>query len=378
MFWRKKSPRLKILVGMSGGVDSSVSAALLMRQGYDVCGGFIKNWSDTKDLWTGECAWQADRRDAIRVAAKLDIPLRTFDFEKEYRSRVLDRMFQEYQQGLTPNPDVLCNEEIKFGLFFEAAIALGFDAVATGHYAQTKIDQREVAHLYKGKDPGKDQSYFLHRLSQSVLTKTIFPIGDLTKKRVRVLAKAWSLPTAEKPDSQGICFIGKLDFHEFLRKRIKERPGEIVTADGKVLGRHDGLDAYTIGQRQGIGVSRDRQAWYVAAKDRELNRLIIVPRRDDPLLFSAEARLSRLHLIAHTKATVPKAVDVAIRYHQKPERAKIAFESDMCSIRFRRPIWALAPGQSAVFYHGNECLGGGEIMEKLEAGVFLAKNEKAE
>src|SRR5574337_68993 len=199
----------KVLVGMSGGVDSSVSAALLVKEGYDVTGGFIKNWSDTKDLWTGECQWRGERRDALRVAAKLGIPLLTFDFEAAYRERVLNRMFSEYARCVTPNPDVLCNEEIKFGLFFEAAVNAGYDFVATGHYAQVKRDSEGTAHLLKGIDPAKDQSYFLYRVSQEALQKTLFPIGHMHKTDVRLLAEELGLPTAKKPDSQGICFVGK-------------------------------------------------------------------------------------------------------------------------------------------------------------------------
>ncbi|MDO8617515.1 MAG: tRNA 2-thiouridine(34) synthase MnmA [Candidatus Uhrbacteria bacterium] len=404
---------LKILVGMSGGVDSSVAAALLVKQGFDVTGGFIKNWSDSKDFWTGECAWRGERRDALRVAAQLDIPLLTFDFEKEYRHRVLDRMFAEYQKGLTPNPDVLCNEEIKFGLFFEAAMRQGFDGVATGHYARVRHDGDGQAHLLKGLDPNKDQSYFLHRLSQKVLQKTLFPIGHLHKTRVRQLATQMKLPTAKKPDSQGICFVGKLDFHEFLRKRIKPTPGDIVTPEGLTVGRHDGLDAYTIGQRhgffvkaplragfhhrQGYGGQVGGQAWYVAKKDFKKNQLIIVPSREHPLLYQKEAvikdvnwtggRLRRAGYRLQVTADRLQGIEVAIRYRQKPEKARLVIarsesandaaisdsdgrllrrktpRNDKVSYRllFDHPVWALAPGQSAVLYRGAECLGGGFI-----------------
>lgn len=349
----------KVLVGMSGGVDSSVAAALLKQQGYDVTGGFIKNWSDSKDLWTGECQWRGERRDAMRVAAKVDIPLLTFDFEKQYRVRVLDRMFSEYARCLTPNPDVLCNEEIKFGLFFEAAMKLGFDYVATGHYARLSRDDGR-AHLLKGIDPAKDQSYFLYRVPQEVFQKTLFPIGHLPKPEVRALAESFKLPTAAKPDSQGICFVGKLDMREFLRKKIEPTPGEIITAEGDVIGRHDGLDAYTIGQRQGIGVSKDRQAWYVAGKDREKNRLIVVPDREHPLLYRREAFLTDVHWINEPTGN---RVDVAARYHQPPEAAVLERSGDGWKLTFDRPVWALAPGQSAVIYQGDECLGGGFIAE---------------
>ncbi len=368
----------KILVGMSGGVDSSVSAALLVEQGYDVTGGFIKNWSDSKDLWTGECEWRGERRDAMRVAAKLGIPLLTFDFEQDYRARVLDRMFREYESGITPNPDVLCNEEIKFGLFFEAAMKLGFDGIATGHYACLRHNKDGTAHLLKGVDQDKDQSYFLHRVSQAALSKTLFPIGDLPKAHVRKLAERMELPVAHKPDSQGICFVGKVDFHDFLRKKIEPKPGEIVTPEGEVIGRHDGLDAYTIGQRHGLHVSKEGKTWYVAGKDRAANRLVVVPDREHPLLYRDTIALRDIHWIAG-RPSDPR-IEVAVRYRSealpgvilnegkdltsKPSEILRDAQNDGLIIRLNRPAWAPAPGQSAVLYQGDECLGGGFLAEE--------------
>lgn len=359
-------PKKRILVGMSGGVDSSLSAALLVEQGHEVVGGFIKNWSDSKDLWTGECQWRGERRDALRVAAKLGIPLLTFDFEEQYRARVLDRLFQGYEKGETPNPDVLCNEEIKFGLFFEQAMKLGFDAVATGHYAQVRHDADGSAHLLKGLDEQKDQSYFLYRVSQVALRKTYFPVGHLKKTDVRVLAARHELPTAQKPDSQGICFVGKLNFHEFLRKRLPPSPGEIVTLEGEVLGQHDGLDAYTIGQRQGLKVSHDQAIWYVAAKDRQKNQVIVVPERTHPKLFTETARVGDLHWTSLCPVELGQScsVEVAIRYRQEPMRALLTLvDPATVTLRFAEAVWALAPGQSAVFYQGTECLGGGILLD---------------
>ncbi len=362
--------RSRILVGMSGGVDSSLSAALLLEQGYEVVGGFIKNWSDSKDLWTGECEWRGERRDALRVAAKLGISLLTFDFESAYRDRVLGRMFAEYERGLTPNPDVLCNEEIKFGLFFEAAMKAGFDAVATGHYARVERDQEGTAHLFKGLDPDKDQSYFLYRLSQDVLRKVYFPIGHLLKSRVREEAAKRAIPTAAKPDSQGICFIGKLDFHEFLRKKIPSVPGEIVSETGEVLGHHDGLDAYTIGQRQGLRLSIDAKTWYVAAKDKQSHRLIVVDHHDHPRLYHVKALLGDLHWTRDVQKEAEQShwtVEAAIRYRQKPQEARATLAADRLTLglQFTEPVWALAPGQSAVLYQGDECLGGGVLLDPL-------------
>jgi tRNA-specific 2-thiouridylase len=358
-----KVQRPKILVGMSGGVDSSVAAALLVEQGYDVTGGFIKNWSDAKDLWTGECEWRGERRDALRVAAKLGIPLLTFDFEKEYRDRVLERMFREYESGITPNPDVLCNEEIKFGLFFDAAMKLGFDGIATGHYARIRHDADGTAHLLKAFDPKKDQSYFLHRASQEALSKTVFPIGELPKSEVRRLAERFNLPVANKPDSQGICFVGKIDFHDFLRKRIKPRQGDIVTPEGERIGRHDGIDAYTIGQRHGLKVNKEGKTWYVADKDRENNRLLVVPDREHPLLYRDRINLRDIYWI--TDASSDPHIDVVVRYHSDPVAGDffpIGKGESAGVLRLDRPAWAPAPGQSAVFYRGDECLGGGIIL----------------
>ena len=357
-------PGSKILVGMSGGVDSSVAAALLVQQGYQVTGGFIKNWSDSKDLWTGECQWRGERRDALRVAARLGISLLTFDFEERYRERVLGKMFAEYEAGRTPNPDILCNEAIKFGLFFEEARRLGFDGVATGHYAQSSKDDAGT-HLWKGIDSNKDQTYFLQRMSSEALSRTLFPIGHLEKPQVRDLATAFALPTATKPDSQGICFVGKIDFHAFLRKKIAPTPGPIVSADGVYLGEHDGLDAYTIGQRHGLHVNKDQRAWYVAAKDRIKNALIMVPDAKDPLLLKTEFVIGDVHWLSetHQRATIVKG-EVMVRYRQKPVAATLIRQSDgVYRVKTLEPVWAPAPGQSAAIYQGTECLGGGVLLE---------------
>jgi len=359
------SPKKTVLVGMSGGVDSSVAAALLVRRGFAVIGGFIKNWSDTKDLATGECAWKGERRDAMRVAARLGIPLVTFDFEKAYRQRVVDALFKGYAKGLTPNPDVLCNEEIKFGLFLAQARKLGCDFVATGHYARIRRDASGVAHLLRGLDPDKDQSYFLYRVPQSALAMSLFPVGHLRKPQVRSLAQRLKLPVAEKPDSQGICFIGKLDMVAFLRKKIPSKPGDIVDGEGSVLGRHSGLDGYTIGQRERIQVAKGGKPWFVADKDLENNRLIVVQGADHPRLYSKSIELDDLHWTSGKTPAYPQACSVQVRYRQDPIPAVLGSgKGKRARVQFRRPVKAAAPGQSAVVYRGSECLGGGIITAR--------------
>lgn len=353
----------RVLVGMSGGVDSSVCAALLVEAGYEVTGGFMKNFSDTKDLWTGECEWRKDRRDAMRVAAKLGIPLLTFDFEKAYREKVLDRMFEEYERGITPNPDVLCNEEIKFGLFYDAAMKRGFDCVATGHYARIGESEAGEPALMKGVDERKDQSYFLHRIPKEALSHILFPVGEYKKDEIRRIAKEKALATAEKPDSQGICFVGNLDMKEFLRKKIESKPGEVVTPDGEVVGSHDGLDAITIGQRHGFQVNKGNHPWYAASKDRVQNRLIVVPDREHELLYSNEASLQDLHWLASPLKT-GDSVNVAVRYRAEEVRATVKEMSDSkLNLAFSEPVWGVAPGQSAVLYRGDHCLGGGFLTD---------------
>jgi tRNA-specific 2-thiouridylase len=381
----KKILKPKVLVAMSGGVDSSVAAALLLDSGYDVTGGFIKNWSDSKDPLSGVCSWRAERRDAIRVAAALDIPLLTFDFEKQYRKKIVDELYRGYKKGETPNPDVLCNEYIKFGLFYDKAIKLGYDMIATGHYAITKsqtsnVERRtsktkqtdvrhltlDVGRLFKGKDPAKDQSYFLYRVPGSVLRRTLMPIGNFQKSEIRKLAKKFKLPVANKADSQGICFIGKVDFSKFLSNQIKNKPGKIVTSEGAVIGEHQGLHNYTIGQRQRIAVA-DNHPWFVAVKDTKKNRLIVVDREDHPLLLTKDIVVDDLHWIAEKAPTMPLNVQIQARYHGDFIPAKIFTGKTKKSIHIelQKPLHSAAEGQSAVIYQGQECLGGGVIREAL-------------
>ncbi len=389
----------KVLVALSGGVDSSVAAALLLQQGYEVVGGFIKNWSDTKDPMSGECAWRVERRNAIRVAAALDIPLLTFDFEKQYRRQIVDELYRGYEKGETPNPDVLCNQYIKFGLFFDKAMELGFDYIATGHYAITKsptlnvkrptsnverprseasakecqkfnettsTDVRrstlDVGRLFRGVDPAKDQSYFLYRVPGSILRRTLMPVGGYTKSQIRSLAKKFKLPVASKPDSQGICFIGKVDFSKFLSNKLKNKPGNIITADGKIIGQHQGLHNYTIGQRQRIAVA-DKHPWFAAVKDTKKNQLIVVDSEKHPLSLSKDLILDDLHWIAGQAPKMPLKVHIQARYRQEPLSAELLTGKDKKTIhiKFKKPLSAAAPGQSAVIYQGQECLGGGII-----------------
>jgi len=373
------SKKTKVLVAMSGGVDSSVAAAMLVRAGFDVTGGFIKNWSSSFDPMSGECTWRADRRDAMRVAATLDIPLLTFDFEKQYREQVVAELYRGYADGETPNPDVLCNEYIKFGLFWDRAKELGFDAMATGHYAQIvrhvhhvarlSRDKRDepdesVTALLRGLDPEKDQSYFLYRVSQEALSHTLFPIGDLRKSKVRELARKWKLPVAEKPDSQGICFIGKIDLGTFLSAKIKSKPGDIVTPEGKVIGRHEGLHLYTIGQRQRIGVAGSHP-WYVAVKDKAANRLVVVDNEDHPWLRAKVLEVGDMRWIAGKPPKFPLSARIQARYRQAalPCRVTAGTAAGTVKIILRKPIHAAAVGQSAVIYRDRECLGGGVIRQ---------------
>ncbi len=376
-----KHKKPKILVAMSGGVDSSVAAALLVRAGYDVTGGFIKNWSSSKDPMSGECTWRADRRDAMRVAAALDIPLLTFDFEKQYREQVVAELYKGYESGETPNPDVLCNEYVKFGLFWDKAKKLGFDGMATGHYARTASHvartnlpgtrdpstssgqaMRRATKLVRGLDPNKDQSYFLYRVGQEALSHTLFPIGGMKKAKVRELARKLKIPVAEKPDSQGICFIGKINLGDFLSNKVKSRPGEISTPEGEIIGRHDGLHLYTIGQRQRIAVAGDH-AWYVAEKDLANNRLVVVDRPDHPYLESKDIVMGDLHWIAGKPPEMPFKASIQIRYRQEAQACTVSLATGkaLAEARFSKPVNAAAIGQSAVIYSGRECLGGGVI-----------------
>jgi len=353
--------KLKVVVGMSGGVDSSVAAALLKKQGYEVIGVFMKNWSDSFAV-LDDCPWQKDLADAQAVAKKISIPLEIFNFEQQYKRRVIDYFFSEYKAGRTPNPDILCNSEIKFKLFFDQAVSLGADFIATGHYARTKINKSQV-NLLKGKDQNKDQSYFLYGINPKVLQKVLFPVGEYTKPEVRVMAKKMKLPTKDKKDSQGICFIGEVDLRLFLSQYIKAVPGDIVDAeDNKIIGQHEGLAWYTIGQRRGIKVGGTGLPLYVVAKDMKKNILYVVKGAHHPKLYQQELVAEKINwLVAAPK--LPMKLQAKIRYRQPDQVAVLDYTNNKKSliVKFKEPQRAVTSGQSVVFYQKDVCLGGGII-----------------
>lgn len=344
---------------MSGGVDSSVTAALLVREGHEVIGGFMRNWSEGKEE-NGVCTWKSDRRDAQRVAAHLGIPLLTFDFEAQYRAEVVQYLYNEYAAGRTPNPDVLCNRQIKFGYFLEAAKRLGCDAVATGHYAGVAVGETG-ARLLRAVDDNKDQTYFLHQLTQEQLRHAVFPLQQYTKSEVRELARSFDLPTAERKESMGICFVGRVPIKEFLVTHLAPAPGDVVLEDGTRIGTHDGLQYFTIGQRHGFVQPGGGEPYYVAAKDFATRQLIVAPRKS-PRLLRQVVDVPMMHWIAETQGTQPVRCLARLR-HRAPLAACTVVPGDNGSARveFDEPQWGAAPGQFCVLYTIDECLGGGAI-----------------
>ncbi|MGQ0524582.1 MAG: tRNA 2-thiouridine(34) synthase MnmA [Betaproteobacteria bacterium] len=357
----------RVIVGMSGGVDSSVAALLLKEQGYEVTGLFMKNWED--DDTEEYCSSREDLVDAVSVADRIGIEIDTVNFSAEYKERVFSDFLREYRAGRTPNPDVLCNAEIKFRAFLDHALALGADLIATGHYAR----KREVAgfhQLLKAEDGTKDQSYFLYRLSQEQLARTLFPLGDRYKREVREIARKAGLPNHDKKDSTGICFIGERPFREFLNRYLPPDPGDICTPDGKTIGRHLGLMYYTLGQRQGLGIGGrrdgDGDAWYVAAKDLQRNRLIVVQGHDHPALLSERLNAAELSWISGEAPHCDWVYGAKTRYRQKDAPCAISrIDAERCTVEFAEPQWAVTPGQSVVLYESQVCLGGG-IIESSE------------
>jgi tRNA-specific 2-thiouridylase len=348
----------RYVVAMSGGVDSSVAASLLLDAGHDVQGLFMANWEDDGD---GYCTTASDFQDARRTCAELAIPLHRVSFAVEYRERVFAHFLAELRAGRTPNPDVLCNREIKFGLCLAYARRLGAERFATGHYARIGAGGR----LLRGVDAGKDQSYFLHMLSTAELGSCDFPVGGLCKQEVRALARERGLPVYDKRDSTGICFIGERPFGEFLEAWLPGNPGPIETPEGAVLGQHLGLARYTLGQRSGLGVGglKDRAAapWFVAGKDLARNALIVVQGRDHPALHCRGLRASALHWIGGEPPAAAFECTVKLRYRQPDLRCAVSLSDGGAMLTFDGPQSGAVPGQYAVFYRGEECLGGGVI-----------------
>jgi tRNA-specific 2-thiouridylase len=352
-----KTPKT-VVVGMSGGVDSSVTAALLKKQGYFVIGVYMKNWSE--DFGDYGCTWAEDAEDARKVAQVLGIPFYVWNFEKEYYSKVVEYFLKEYEAGRTPNPDILCNSEIKFKVFLDKALGLGADYVATGHYARVK-ETKAGFKLLKGIDPTKDQSYFLYRLNQKQLAKILFPLGEYPKSQVRELAKKFKLPTYAKKDSQGICFIGKINVTEFLKEHIKAKEGVIVTAQGQQVGKHYGLPYYTIGQREGIGLG-GKGPYYVVSKNFKTNQLLVTNDKNDPGLWKEEFTMSDLSW-TNKVPDFPLTTGVSIRYHHPDYPAEIKKSPNgELLVRFDTPQRAITEGQSAVIYEGDVLIGGGVIQ----------------
>lgn len=352
-----------VVIGMSGGVDSAVSAYLLKKAGFEVIGLFMKNWEDDDD--TEYCSSRQDFLDAASAADVIGIDLEAVNFAKEYKERVFADFLSEYSAGRTPNPDVLCNAEIKFNAFLDHAMAMGADHIATGHYARVRETERGFE-LLRGTDGTKDQSYFLHRLNQSQLSKAVFPVGGMNKTEVRALARELGLPVANKKDSTGICFIGERPFREFLNRYLPTHPGPIKRDDGKVIGEHIGLSFYTLGQRKGIGIGGSREGsgkpWFVARKDLKTNTLWVVQGHDHPWLKTDALRAVHTSWVAGTPPRLEDAVTVKTRYRAPDGSCRIAAAAgDTIDLIFPEPQWAATPGQSAVLYQGDVCLGGGFI-----------------
>jgi tRNA-uridine 2-sulfurtransferase len=360
-----------VVVGMSGGVDSSVTALLLKQQGYRVTGLFMKNWED--DDTDDYCTARTDLVDAVSVADRIGIEIEAVNFSAEYKERVFSEFLTEYRVGRTPNPDVLCNAEIKFKAFLDHALGMGADCIATGHYAQVReIDG--LFQLLKAADSTKDQSYFLYRLNQRQLASTLFPLGTLYKREVREIARREGLPNHDKKDSTGICFIGERPFREFLNRYLPAQPGDIYTRDGRRVGRHMGLMFYTIGQRHGLGIGGQRpatgrndrcasgEAWYVADKDLARNRLIVVQGHDDPALLSDVVHVANTSWISGVPPHAHWVYAGKTRYRQHDAACTLAEVRDsQCTVEFAEPQWAITPGQSLVVYESRVCLGGGII-----------------
>ncbi|MDR7077977.1 tRNA-specific 2-thiouridylase [Neobacillus niacini] len=366
---RKDPKDIRVVVGMSGGVDSSVAALLLKQQGYDVIGIFMKNWDDTDD--TGFCTATEDYNDVIRVCNQIGIPYYGVNFEKQYWDKVFTYFLDEYKAGRTPNPDVMCNKEIKFKAFLEHAVNLGADYLATGHYAQVEYRDGEYKML-RGKDENKDQTYFLNQLSQEQLSKVMFPIGNLEKPRVREIAKEANLATATKKDSTGICFIGERNFKEFLGQYLPAQPGKMETMDGVVMGTHEGLMYHTIGQRHGLGIGGAGEPWFAIGKDLKRNILYVGQGFHNEKLYSDSIIGDDVSWVSNREKPAEFTCTAKFRYRQEDSKVTVQILDDnKVKVIFDEPIRAVTPGQAVVFYNGDECLGGGTIDEVYKDGQRL-------
>ncbi|MEO0452946.1 MAG: tRNA 2-thiouridine(34) synthase MnmA [Verrucomicrobiota bacterium] len=354
----------KILVGLSGGVDSAVAAGLLVEQGHEVTGAYMKNWINADDI-PGECPWEQDVADAQQVAEHLGIPFRVVDLTREYQNKIVNYLLDGYEKGITPNPDVMCNREMKFGVFRTYAEAEGFAAVATGHYAQRQVHEDGSVDLLEGADPHKDQSYFLAMMTQEQLRAARFPIGHLEKPAVREKARELKLPVAEKKDSQGICFIGQVKMQDFLRAYVPDQPGKIINLAGEQVGQHSGLHLFTLGQRKGIGVASPHhgEAYVVVEKRSDTKELVIaLDREESPGLYARGCRIGQLNW-TRQKIDSPATLLARPRYRAKKEEVYLSPESDHLSLTFAEPQRALAPGQICAFYDDSTLVGGGVFQE---------------
>lgn len=363
---KKRPQETTVVMGMSGGVDSSVAALVLKEQGYHVIGVFMKNWDEPEE--DGTCTATQDYEDVRAVCDQIGIPYYTVNFQKEYWDRVFTYFLEEYKRGRTPNPDVMCNKEIKFKAFLEYALKLGADYIATGHYAQ--VDYKDGAYrLLRGADNNKDQTYFLCTLGQYELSKTLFPIGHLNKNELREIAEKYHLKTAKKKDSTGICFIGERNFSEFLSNYLPAQPGKICTLDGQVKGKHGGLMNYTLGQRKGLGIggSGSGEPWFVVDKDLKNNILYVVQGDKHPALYSYGLMASDLHWVNKEEERDVFYCTAKFRYRQKDQEVKVEIlKNHRCKVVFEKPQKAITPGQAVVFYKDEVCLGGGIIEETIK------------
>jgi len=362
-----KKRRQKVLIALSGGIDSAVSAYLLLKQGHEVEAAFMKNWSSTAGLKVQDCPWLVDRQDALRVAAFLRIPLHTLDFEEQYQKNVMKYFFDEYRKGRTPNPDVMCNKEIKFKLLYNWAMKKGFDYLATGHYAGVEVrgKGKETSKLVRSADEFKDQTYFIYNIRTDQLPHILFPVGNMKKSAVRLLARKIKLPNSEKRESMGLCFVGRIRLKDFLEQKLKAKTGQIIGQDGKIIGKHQGLHNYTIGQRQGINVGA-KGPYYVFKKDLKRNVLYVTNNPNDERLETRELELHSVNWVSPLEFR-GKRQEASLngRYRHQGKLVPLRLSKtgkDHYRAIFKQPQKAVASGQSLVLYRGKECVGGGVII----------------